>query len=355
MLARKIMLWSCAFLFLATPVVAYQFWDELLQMAGLETVPADSVSQISLYVSPKMQEHVESLQNQSLDETFALLLDGQQYFMYVPPAGNRTEDIHRILSTRIFLKVFQEFSALPREQALEKLHQFSERAIKEYENALGLSAMGIAAQKEDPSLSIQEVFSKVTGEFSLRGAKYMLCTTMLMAAKIGEYELLLHMIDTMQSRTDEYLASMGEGRHTINRLIASLEDDCLFTVLMYALEQKEGGLEDVDVAPFFISTDSSLQADEDILMKQELMDAAIALHPAYFRLRTEPVSLCRWDASRTQYDVGTPNPDDVVGDITVYRFASPWVGGSGREDDPQIVIDEQMQSVLDALKERLAT
>ena len=354
---RRIVLGGCILSLLATPVVAYQFWDELLQMVGIQVgtqvTPLVTHPPATNFIHPLLQERVEALQKLSLDETFAELLEGQQYFFYISPSGNRTDDMRQVLSSRVFLKIFQQFGELPREQALEKLHQFSDRAIKEYERSLGLSSTGIAAQKEDPSLSLLDVFKKVTGRFSIRGAKYMLCTTMLLAARMEEYELLLYQMNTMQSLTDEYLKKIGAGPDSIYRLIAPLEDDCLFTILLYALERKEGKL-DVDVSPFIIFTPDAQKRERDLIRRQEAEGVAITPYPSRFKLRPETIPLYRWNAYVTHFDGGIVNPNDLIEHITVYTFADSWAGGSGREDNVQIQIDKEMQSVLNSLQERLA-
>jgi hypothetical protein len=222
------------------------------------------------------------------------------------------------------LKVFQQFSELPREQALEKLHQFSERAIKEFEDSLERSIVRNVAQKENllkgnPLLSPSELFS-LTGTHgpSIMGAKYMACVTMLLAARTGEYKLLLTQIDTMQSLIDAYIKEGG-----YSRPVASLEDDCIFTILMYALEQKEGKL-DVDFFPFAIK-----QEGDGI--------------PNSFTLTRETIPLFRWNAYVTHYDCGMSNPDDMIEQIAVYRSHVPISVG-----------DTQMQLIIDTLKERLS-
>jgi len=360
MIAKKVVLWCAALLLLASPVAAYQFWDEFLQLMGMQTPlvvtkftggPEElvehhgGVQKLLTKHTGRAKERVEFLRRQSLDESFAEMLDDQQYFEHIPSSVNRSEDILQVLTARTFLKVFQEFSELPREQALAKLHQFSDRAIKEYENALGKSSMGIAAQSENPSLSIHEVFDNVTGRFSITGAKYMVCATMLMAARMGEYELLLHQMDTMQSLVNAYLERMGAGQDSIYRKIAALEDDCIFTVLMYALERKERK-EDIDVSPVVL-----LARDELAPISKDGVPTLEMEYGAH--------SLPRWDVNVRHYDflvyygMLTPGPHDVVEQITVYRFTNPWFGGSGA-DNIQIHLDEQMQLVIDRLKERLS-
>jgi hypothetical protein len=39
MTIRRIVLWCCIVSLLASPVVAYQYWDEFWQMVGIQVVP----------------------------------------------------------------------------------------------------------------------------------------------------------------------------------------------------------------------------------------------------------------------------------------------------------------------------
>jgi len=351
---------------MATPVVAYQFWDEFLQMMGVPVFPVAVDTSPEFYptefASPAIQERVEFLQGLSLDEAFLELLDGRQYFMYIPPTGNYRCDMRQILGSRTFLKVFQQFSELPREQALEKLHQFSERAIKEYENALELSFVLIAAQKENPSWTLgeylmhRENLTRLRGPVNLKGAKYMLCTTMLMAASMGEYELLLYQIDAMQSLLDAYLERIGADRDSIFHRAASLEGGTIFAVLMYALERKEGEL-DVDIFPFFIDPLYPVdlrQVRRDHVLRQQAEGVAVTIHPDDFRLRLQTVSLYRWNAFVTYFELGIHNPNDLVEKITIYTPRVTMHGSGNIRGDIQVTIDQQMQLVLDSLKERFS-
>ena len=371
MTTRKIVLWCCILVLLASPVAAYQYWEEFLQMMGIQVALVEEYPPVAdlppptpaiRFPSELMQKKVEALQEQSLDESFDALLKGQM-FSGLPhiPRNNRPEDMNQVLGNRIFLKVFQQVLELPKEQALEKLHQFSEKAIKGYENALGLSMKGRAAQEENPTWSVADIFEKLTGRFSIQGAKNALWTTMLLAARSGEYELLIHQIDTMWSLADEYYEKTGEDPDSIYHLIIPLEDDSIFTVLMYALKVKEGEavLEDIDISPFFVSAGYDnyavyRQQREDAKLRLEAMGITAPTSGVEFRRGT--ALLYRWDAYVIPDDQ-MPfylNPNDLVEQIPAYSFSSPWFGGSGREDNIQIQLDRQMRIVLESLKERLS-
>jgi len=71
-----------------------------------------------------------------------------------------------LMSARTFLKVLQQFDELPQEQAAEKLYELAEKALNTYKSGTGWT-------------------------------HYMLCTAMLLVARAGEYDLLLHMLDEM--------------------------------------------------------------------------------------------------------------------------------------------------------------
>jgi len=139
---------------------------------------------------------------------------------------------------------------------------------------------------------------------------------MLLAARIGENKMLIDQIETMKRLADSYVERVREYNppepdwDAISRSIASLEDDCILSVLMYALKQKETGLEDVPL-------------DQKI------------------------IPLFRWDAEITYYDVlwqrGLKNMDsqDAVESFIVYAF-------------PKNIEDQQKKHVLATLKERLS-
>jgi hypothetical protein len=144
----------------------------------------------------------------------------------------------RLLSSRGFLKAFQQFGELPQEQAKEKLHEFSEKAIEVFGKTLEIALW----RNANPTLESPDK------PISLVAAKYMVCTTMLLAARAGDRELLLNQITGMQSLIDAYVESVKEYRppdpalpvlawSDVMRRIPSLDDDAILTVLMYALKQ----------------------------------------------------------------------------------------------------------------------
>lgn len=299
MTTKRIALWCGVLLLLASPVVAYQFWEEFLQMLGIQF---DSVAVMQ---DPRVQERVEFLQKQTLDESFAELLESQQYYSpgYHPAAKGVPRELETLLSARSFLKVFQQFLELPKDRAYEKLIQFCDRAIKEYEALLEQVRL-VNSGEFDPDTS-----------YHAGNAKDMLCATMLLAARIGENEYLLHLIDQMQSLADSYAErdDISSDEATVYRLFFVLEDDCLFSVLMYALKRTRGDLE--------------IDMPDTIIRKI--------------------IPLFRWNADATHYDFlvqyggMVTNPDDLVEQIDVYAF-------------PVGFDDQQKKTLIATLKECLS-
>jgi hypothetical protein len=149
------------------------------------------------------------------------------------------------------------------------------------------------------------------------GAKYMVCATMLLAARIGEYKMLTDQIEAMESLANSYIERVREYNppdpdgDAISRSIASLEEDCILSILMYALKQK-----DIDL-------------ETDVPLDQRI------------------IPLFRWDAELTYYDVLVQRglksvaPQDAVESFTVYAFSKN-------------VDDQQKKHVIATLKERLS-
>ena len=262
----------------------------------------------------KISEHVASLKEQSLEETFAELLENQQYFYpgYHPEIEGAPREMEELLSSRGFLKVFQQFGELSQEQAAEKVHLFYERAFHELNDSLEKSVERAA----DPLLWESATVEPIPTP-NIMGAKYMVCTTMLLAARIGEYKMLIDQIEAMQSLADSYVERVREYNppepdwDTISRSLASLEDECILSVLMCALKQKE-----TDWEP-------------DVLLDQKI------------------IPLFRWDAELTYYDVLVQRglrkiaSQDAVELFTVYEFHKN-------------VEDQKKKHVLAILKERLS-
>ena len=232
MTTGRIVLWCGVLLLLASPVVAFQYWEKFLQMLGIQLDPVVVVQH------PEVQKRVDLLQEQTLDESFAELLESQQYYSpgYHPAARGVPRELETLLSARSFLKVFQQFLELPEKQAYEKLTQFSERAIAEYEAMLEFMRLVNSGAYD------QDIFPDPAKRFYYPGnAKEMLCATMLLAARIGESECLLHLMDRMETLVDSYAERDGieHNLHLVPSVPGSilLEDDCLFSVLIYALKQ----------------------------------------------------------------------------------------------------------------------
>jgi hypothetical protein len=217
----------------------------------------------------RIKDRIDLLKKQTLDESFVELLEDQQYSSpgFHSPIKGESMQIESILSTRTFLKVFQEFAALPREQAVTKVKKFSERAAKQYGTLPPTGA-----------------------------AHYMNCVSMLLAARMREHKLILHLMDEMQRNHDERMAR-GEILPMPERAFGPLEDDAYLTILMYALKQAK----------------MDIPIDESILIKKTI--------PLY-----------RWDASLTNYDFavwhgdGMPNPKDLVERFDVYAFPNDVAG-----------------------------
>ena len=259
------------------------------------------------------------------------MAESQQYFYpgYHPEQLQPPRDIQTLLSTRTFLKVLQEFDALPHGEAIEKLYEFCETALNGYavsvERLLERERRKREGQTPDP-----------LGDFT--EFNRMLCASLLLAARMGEHELLVRQIDEMQSHWNAYydeiidyveptFVDMFEQSRR-EKLYGPLEDDAVLTVFMHALEWSGEGV----------------SALEDL----NLSVRARSQHGDEGVLRGEGIPLFHWDAPLTFYDFAsqrhgqTPDLNDAVELFSVYEFQS-------HDFDKQ-----KKETVLQTLKEKLS-
>jgi hypothetical protein len=250
------------------------------------------------------------------------LLDNDQYSYpgYHPAADGVPEDIEKLLSTRSSLKVLQQFDVLPREQAIKKLHEFSQKAIKDFRTSL--ENVRIVTDKKEI-----ERLEKAAREYpptpETGRVKYPLCISLLLAARVGEYQLLVNLFDEMQQIVDAMIDcinnddSFSPVAKVLFPQMMPLEDDCILTVLLYAL--KRAG------------------KNTDI--------------PFVSGIKQKNIPLCRWDAALTHYDFAVwhgdkrLDPKDVVEQIVVYEFPSKLFFND---------LDGQKRKVINTLRERLS-
>ena len=256
----------------------------------------------------KVKERVEELRKESLDESFVGLPNKKLYISEGLLSGtmNPKMDLQRMFSNRGFLKVFQEFKDISHEEALEKLDEFWERSVREYEAGTERSLLYLTA---DPS--IREQYKEHTKEVALTlgfSGKCTLYTPMLLAAYLGENTLLVNMIDEAQyitgTRFDRFSANdaippliaetlLQNADHPVYPPI-SLEENALLSILIYAAERTGVDLSEAGI-PF---------------------DA----------IEQEVILLVPWDAEWTPYDYPVHrggvqlDPNDADELFTVYSF-----------------------------------
>ena len=315
---KKIILWSCFVLLFLLPFVLRYFRSDLPEVAVPKRPYFAPIEELVLVHRARIKEQVETLKNKNLDETFVGLLESQQYFYpgYHPQAQGPV-DMEKLLSTRSFLKVSQQFDELPEEQSLEKLREFCKRAIKDFGDAME----NLRYIDDEKAINeFQESLSTSPPSADTGNVRYLLCASMLLAAHAGECELLVNQLNEMQqsvdacvdkvNRSDAFPAPLKQ----IVRIMVSLEDECILTVLMYAL-------------------------------KRSGKDTAIPIEGG---VQYKTIPLCRWDAPLTNYDfevvrqMKALDPKDVVEQFDVYAFSG------------DVRFDPQKQKlIINTLKERL--
>jgi hypothetical protein len=326
---KDLVLWGfIAFLFVL-PLVTLYFQGGRHEIEWEERPEYIPITEILPVHKQRIKDRIALLKKQSLDETFEYLLDNQQYHVpgYHPAALFAPVDIESILSTRSSLKVFQEFDSLPREEAIKKLHEFCKRAIRDFRTSLERTHYDSTPGEDYLDRYRQGKESVPTplpsGTITSKGSRYMLYVSMLLAARLGEIELLINQIEETQHLVDVHIDRVNKDDTfptPLRQLIAQitpLEDDALLTVLMLALKRTD--------------KDTSIPLEESFVFGRK------------------PIPLCRWDAPLIHYDfevirmIKRPDPQDVVEQFIVYEF--PQKRNFGRQEK---------RFVINALKERLA-
>ena len=301
-------------------------------LAGLQRMPVQErpdyvhIEDILPVHEQRIKDRIDMLRQKTLDETFEYLLEDQQYFYpgYVP-GGIGPMDMQKLLSTLCFLKVVQEFDALPHEQAIEKLHEFCKQAITRFKTRMNSMRFEAELTYDDIMRRNEEFLASAPpGNHYLGPPKYMVCASLFLAARMGEYELLVRLIDEIQDvvrKNTERLNNDGAVAHAgiIQLMISAsaLEYDAILTILMYALRQAG--------------------KNENI--------------PFEWGIKQQTIPICRWDAPLTHYDFGVlrgmkkPAHGDVIENFVVYEFPSELFFS-----DP----GGQRKKMIDVLKERLS-
>lgn len=294
---KKNIFFGSTILLAITCCIAFTFQGNAQKTAQQNIQPTAKEGQPAVPAKPMLSHEertakiIESLKEQTLDETFVGLLNGKQFLSpgYHSEVMGAPREIESMLSARGFLKVLQQFDELPRKEAIAKLDGFCKRAIREYEFALGAGLM----RYEQPEMVPPPAESP-----SIMGAKYMICMTILLAAKADQFHFIHRQIDEMYRASGTYMghvAGSGAFPDSFGRAapsIALLEDDCMFTVLMYAAKRAK-----VDV--------SDIPSDV---------------------IKRKTIPLYRWDSEACYYDFLVqrrflrPDPKDAVEQFDVYEF-----------------------------------
>lgn len=295
-------------------LLALPFVTRYFLRRSLEVPKSDEYEQTERYIDlhkGRVEEQIKLLRQQNLDESFLSLLNEQQYSY----PGVRSElfdapqEMEELLSSRGFLKVFQQFKELPQTQAIDKLHQFHRDAFRTFNDSL---------EKMQYIAEPLTVPSSTSPQTSVMGAKYRVYAVLLLTAFFGEHKLLVEQINEVQSTVDKCINRFKKDDtvpppvlRVLPRLL-SLEDDCILSVLMYALQR--AGTE--------VKTDVPLNL-----------------------LNQKTIPLFRWDAEATFYDILSQQgyqkivQQDAVENIDIYSFPR-----DGTFDD------EKRKSVINTLK-----
>jgi len=282
----------------------------------------------------RVNERIEELSRESLAESFIRLQDNQTYVpeSLLSGAIGKVTDLQVMFSNRGFLKVFQQFKDLPHEEALDKLNKFSRWAIDSleakmrsmrYEEAVPFGN-GLAVPS---SCAEAQVFSS-----------YLVYTSMILAAYLGENALIIHQLDEVQRIIDECIDRVHRSdtippdlKDSVSQAIGVLDENTLLSILIYAAERTGIDLSEADI-PF------------DALTK-------------------EVIPLFPWDAEWTHFDFPVHrggiwlDPNDADELFTVYRFPhsrSNFRLASQELQEAFKVFFDAQDAIIDTLKEILS-
>ncbi|MDR1923612.1 MAG: hypothetical protein LBQ66_04485 [Planctomycetaceae bacterium] len=213
-------------------------------------------------------EQIKMLQKEDIKQSFENLIDSQQYSYpgYFCEVKGASIDLETLLSTRRFLKIFQQFQKLNNNQSEIYLKDFSEQAVKDFED----SSQYILSQ-QDNSISAKR-------KINMMGAKYKICTAMLLAANKGDGKKVAELFQNMNStieRTLEHIESkknlFDKNFAGIIKSIMSLDKDCILSIIIYTSTVKKLNLKNITEL-------------KDKLIKKE-------------------IPLVNWEAQNTYYDI----------------------------------------------------
>jgi len=280
----------------------------------------------------KVNERITELRKESLEESFIRLQDDQSYIPESLLSGtmNPKMDLQRMFSNRGFLKVFQEFKNLPREQAIAKLNKINEWATEGFENMMKATLYEDAVLLKPISEDFRvPLLVPSSSEDAETAAGYLVYTSMLCAAYFGENTLIINQLDEIQRIVDECIERVHRSdtipldlKDSVSQAIVALEENALLSILIYAAERTEVDLSEAGI-PFEVFTQ-------------------------------EVIPLFPWDAEWTPYDypvfrMGVQlDSNDTDELFTVYSF--PRHGSA----EKKFFNYQERKAIIDALKDVLS-
>jgi hypothetical protein len=194
----------------------------------------------------RVNDLIKEIKNENIEESFSNLINDQQYSYpgYKTDVKGAPEDMETLLSSRRFLKVFQQFQSLPPKQANSLLDKFCKDAIEKYKIAvIDLHAPNVTSITSSPDPN------KILKSNSLMGCKYMICASMLLAAHVGNCQKVNEQFNEMNKIVQNEKMYLEKNKNTDpNKLlisIMSLDHDCIVNIFMYSLTQAKNNSQEV--------------------------------------------------------------------------------------------------------------
>ena len=263
----------------------------------------------NLQMQPIVQR-VQQLSTETLDESFRKLAtyDNGQYNEpgFMTQSVTEHTDMQRLLSNRRVIKVLQEFENLPFEQAKDKAEELHKIAMNHISRVINTKLDQYEKTREP-----------LPHDNEHQHAKYMIMTSLLLSASLGDIPLVMRQID-----------ELGQGPEDVRKRI-------LANKTLYPSGLKDCTLENT---PYFDTTsfvsilmfavERSGTAPENV--KRKIAEASCEI---------VDIPLVEWNADRTYYDElryggnVSMTQDSVQIFFRIYNFSSSWINEQTRNQN----------------------
>lgn len=245
---------------------------------------------------PTMQRTL-LLSTETLDQSFRKLAeyDDGQYFEpgYIAPDDYECTDLQMLLSNRRVIKILQEFEKLTLDQAKIKAKEFHKIAVNHVSKVINTSLDQYEASPGPLPASDDD-----------KHAKYMVITSLLLSASLGDVPFLMQRIDEL-----EQVLAVAKNRVQTNKIFPSS------FAKGFSLENS-----------FYFDTTSFVSIMMFALEKKGYSPEAVKTKIANAGCRVADIPIVSWDANKTYHDDlkfhgnGSISWENLYTSFRIYRF-----------------------------------